>query len=353
MLENARNSRRSRPKLCTVQAFVAGYAFLVVSTGSPAVSAEPTAAELSEARTLFAEATALEGNGDYAAAARKLERAVDIKETPGLRYHLAHCEEQLGSLVAATANYERAAELIQGGAAAPDVEPLLPLAARRLDSRVARLEIVVPPDRPASAELDSVVLPPSSLGAAVKVDPGAHRLIVRSPGQTDFIADLTLATGERRTLKVFFANTPPPPAPAAESPPTTRSSDGSGFGGREAVLLGEAALTLTGLGLGVGFLVARGNAADRVEHAQAAVDQEAPGPSGCGGMPAPAACTELQRALDDHERASTIATASFIGAGVAASALVLTWTLWPSPRAVSFAAHPSMAGVTVAASGAF
>jgi len=119
------------------------------------------------------------------------------------------------------------------------------------------------------------------------------------------------------------------------------------------VLLGEAALTLTGLGLGVGFLVARGNAADRVEHAQSAVDQEAPGPNGCGGVPAPAACTELDHALDDHDRAATLATASFAGAGVAASALVLTWALWPTPRAVSLTAHTSTAGVTVAASGVF
>lgn len=353
MLENVRNSRRCRPNGCVVQAFLAGCAFLVVSTGSSPAVAEPTAAELSEARALFADATTLEGNGDYAAAARKLERAIGIKETPGLRYHLAHCEEQLGSLVAAIADYERASELIRAGAVAPDVEPLLPLASRRLDSRVARLEIVVPAELPSSAELDGVALPPSSLGAAVKVDPGPHRLLVRSPGQPDFVADLTLMTGERRTLKVFFAKSPPPaPAPVAPVPPP-RSPESGGFGGREVVLLGEGALTLTGLGLGVGFLVARGNAADRVAHAQSAVDQQAPGPSGCGGVPAPAACAELDRALDDHERASTLATASFVGAGVAAGALVLTWALWPSPRAVSLTAHTSTAGVTVAATGEF
>jgi hypothetical protein len=317
--------------------------------------AAPTPAELSEARALFADATALEATGDYAGAEAKLVAALAIKETPGLRYHLAHCEEQRGAFVAASTNYDRASELIQAGMPAPDVEPLLPLAARRLDSRVARLEIVVPAEARASAELDGVELPPSSIGAAVKIDPGPHRLRVRSPGQADFNADLTFLSGERRTIKVFFAASaqaaPAAPVATAAGP---RPSEHGGLGGRGVVLLGEAALTLTGLGLGIGFMVARTNAAERVEHAQSAVDQQAPGTSGCGAVPAPPACADLEQALDDHAHASTLATASFVGAGVAASALVLTWALWPSsPRAVSLAVLPSTAGVELAATGAF
>jgi len=339
-----------------VQSFLAaGCVFLLVSGHALPLFAEPTSAELSQARALFAEATSLEATGDHTGAAEKLSAALAIKETPGLRYHLAHCEEQSGALVAAIANYERAAQLIQAGASAPDVEPLLPLAARRLDSRVARLEIVVPAEAQAIAELDGVELAASSIGAAVKVDPGPHRLRVRSPGQADFNADLTFSSGERRTIKVFFAPSAPParavPEAAAKAP---RPPEHSGFGGRGVVLLGEAALTLTGLGFGLGFMVARANAAGRVQDAQTAVDQQAPGKSGCGGVPVPSACADLDQALDDHAQASTLATVSFVGAGVAASALVLTWALWPaSPRAVSLAVHPSSAGVELAATGAF
>src|SRR3954470_2756065 len=115
---------------------------LAVAWSSPLAAKEVSSAELATARRLFAEATALEASSDWNAAVGKLKSAVAIKETPGLRYHLAHCEEQLGALVAASFDYERAAELIRDGAPAPDVEPLLPLAQRRLDSRVAKLDIV-------------------------------------------------------------------------------------------------------------------------------------------------------------------------------------------------------------------
>lgn len=356
MLDATRNSERRRPTGRPVNRYLAAACvFLLVSGHAVPLLAEPTSAALSEARALFAEATSLEAAGDHVGAAAKLTSALAIKETPGLRYHLAHCEEQSGALVAALGNYARAAELIQAGASAPDVEPLLPLAARRLDSRVARLEIVVPVDAQASAELDGTELPASSIGAAVKVDPGPHRLRVRSPGQADFSADLTLSSGERRTIKVFFAKAaaPVPTAPQAapKAPPPAAQS---ALGGRGVVLLSEAALTLTGLGFGVGFLVARANAAERVQQAQSAVDAQAPGTSGCGAEPAPAACTDLDQALDDHAQASKLATVSFVGAGVAASALVVTWALWPSsPRAVSLAVHPSAAGVELAATGAF
>lgn len=353
MRQIARNSPRGRPNGRTVQTlFTACCWLLSASTLALPLRAEPGPAELAEARSLFADATALEARGDYRAAAKKLERALALKETPGLRYHLAHCEEQLGALVAAGNDYDRAAELIRAGAPAPDVEPLLPLAADRLASRVARLEIVVPAGAGASAELDGVALPASAFGAPVKVDPGAHRLLVRSPGQADFRADLSFASGERRTIKVFVEATPPPrdSSPAPVAPPPSHRSDRSGLGGREVVLLSEAALALTGLGLGVGFLVARGNAAERVGRAQSAVDATSPGTNGCGAQPAPAACTDLEQALDDHSRASTLATASFVGAGVAASALVMTWALWPSSsRATSLVLHPRAAGIELTA----
>lgn len=338
--------------------FRSGCWLLAISTLPVPLRAEPAPAALSEARALFASATELEARGDYAAAVEKLKSALAIKETPGLRYHLAHCEEQLGALVAASNDYARAAELIRAGAAAPDVEPLLPLAADRLDSRIARLELVVPAGAQASAELDGVALPASAFGAPLKVDPGAHRLLVRSPGQADFKADLGLSSGERRTVKVFFEPSRPPLASSAPvAAPALSHPNGAepgGFGGREVVLLSEAALALTGVGLGVGYLVARGNAAQRVESAQAAVDAASSGTSGCGGAPALPACADLEQALVDHSHATTLATASFVGAGVAASALVVTWALWPpSSHATSFALAPRAAGFELTARARF
>jgi hypothetical protein len=340
---------------------------LALAASARAEGAGATSGDLALARELFADAALLEARADWPAAALKLRRALAIKETPGLYYHLAHCEEQLGAFVAAARDYERASELIRAGSPAPDVEPLLPLAARRVESRVAKLEVVVPPGVTAAAELDGQTLPPSAVGASVRLDPGQHRLVVRSPGRRDFQSDLSLALGEHRTLKVFFGSDPPEAAPAVaapahqtssapparERPPAKRAGRG-GFGVREGVLVGEAALTLAGLGTGIGFEVARGHAMERVEAAQRATPS---GGGSCGTSVPPSAvpaCAELLRAIDDYNRTSDIETAAFIGAGASAAALALTWLLWPSSGdELSLQVHPRKQGILLVAGGSF
>jgi hypothetical protein len=346
--------------------------FTMVLALAASVRAEGAASsgDLALARQLFADAAQLEARADWPAATLKLKRALAIKETPGLYYHLAYCEEQLGAFVAAARDYERASELIRAGSPAPDVEPLLPPAVRRVESRVAKLEVVVPPGVTAAAELDGQTLPPSAIGASVRLDPGQHRLVVRSPGRRDFQSDVILALGEHRTLKVFFGPDVAEKAPAVAAPAHPMSSappardrspakpdERGGLGPREGVLLGEAALALAGLGTGIGFAVARGHAMERVEAAQRAT------PSGVGACDdsvtpvAPAAaqaCAELQRAIDDYNRTTTIETVAFIGAGASAAALALTWVLWPSSsNELAMRIHPRKQGVLLVAGGSF
>jgi hypothetical protein len=341
---------------------------LALTAAARAQAAEPGAGDLALARELFADAAVLEARGDWQAATVKLERALAIKETPGLHYHLAYCEEQLGAFVAAGRGYERASQLISEGAPAPDVEPLLPAAIRRVESRVAKLELVVPPGVTAAAELDGTTLPPSAVGASVRVDPGRHQLVVRSPGRRDFRSELLLAFGEHRTLKIFF--NPEAPSSPSPSPPATHTTspaavdrdrrekkhdEGGGFGAREGVLAGEAVVTLAGLGLGIGFAVVRGRATDRVRSAQRALSTASN--SSCNprsGAVVPPACAELDDAIADHHRAAQIETAAFIGAGVAGAALALTWVLWPSSSyQVSMEVHPRERSTLLVAGGSF
>src|SRR5262245_61240753 len=112
---------------------------------SPAF-AEPTATELAVARRLFGEAVELEHAERWELAAAKLRDALAIKDTPGLRFHLAHCEEKRGHLVEAMLNYDRARELIAAGAKAPDVESVLEPARAQLERRLPQLVIVAPAD---------------------------------------------------------------------------------------------------------------------------------------------------------------------------------------------------------------
>jgi hypothetical protein len=349
-----------RPAL-TILALLLGAA-----ASAHAESAEASPAEVALARELFADATLLEARADWLAATAKLKRAILLKETPGLYYHLAHCEEQLGALVAASQDYGRASELIRSGAVAPDVEPLLPLAERRIASRVAKLELVVPAGLVAVAELDGRELPPSALGASIPVDPGAHHVVLRAQGRPDFQADLALSSGEHRTLKVFFgadrqpvppSGGPPSPQPVMkriEPAPDARRDERSWFGAREGVMMGEAALALAGVGVGVGYAVARRGATEDVRRAQHQVDVSAPGDLGACSTSAPVpACAALARAIDDHQRAVILETAGFLAAGVAGAAFALTWTLWPSaPSTVAVQVGPHEGAMLLHVSGA-
>ncbi|WP_394833438.1 hypothetical protein LVJ94_43725 [Pendulispora rubella] len=67
------------------------------AAGPPATAAgaDPSEADLETARGLFAGAIKDEEAQDWAAAREKLQRAGAIKMTPGIRFHIALCEENL------------------------------------------------------------------------------------------------------------------------------------------------------------------------------------------------------------------------------------------------------------------
>jgi tetratricopeptide (TPR) repeat protein len=109
------------------------------AAGSAAADSAPNAVE--HARRLFTEARDLEQSSRWLQAAAKLDQALGIKETPGLRFHLAYCQEQSGQLVEAFANYQRAAALLADGREAPDVARLLEPAQRSVDQRLPRVTL--------------------------------------------------------------------------------------------------------------------------------------------------------------------------------------------------------------------
>jgi hypothetical protein len=96
-----------------------------VSPPERTAESEASAADRASARRLFEEATELESRREWSAATAKLGQALEIVETPGLRYHLAYCQEEQGLMVEALRNYERAQQMIAAGTKAPDVAELL------------------------------------------------------------------------------------------------------------------------------------------------------------------------------------------------------------------------------------
>jgi hypothetical protein len=311
-----------------------------------ALAAEPTATELAVARRLFKEATELEAQRRWEEAAVKLREAIRVKDTPGLRFHLAHCEESLGLLVEALLDYDRARDLIAAGARAPDVESLLPDAQRALSRRVPSIVIVSPAGvTDVTASIDGKVVASSVLGRPAPVNPGTHQVIVSAPGYQEFRADVSVTEGERRVLAVKLiaeSTSRPAPAPPAKTPRSApRTSPvvpSSGPSARNYVLVGEMAVTAASLAVGVTFVIAGSRADERVGRANDRVDRVA---RELGTEPrcdtatgdVLEACRDLSEAYQDRNRYELLATAGFIGAGVGAVATLATYLLWDDTKA--------------------
>jgi hypothetical protein len=334
---------------------------------SPALAAEPTPSEISVARRLFDEGKAAEDSARWREAADKFRQAAAIKDTPGIRFHLARCEEEQGAFVEALLEYDRARELIDGGVRAPDVERLLAPARERVRAKVALVTLRLPQGvENASVSLDGKAVSGSVLDVALPVNPGKHRLQATAPGRVTYDQPLQLGSGEVREVTIPLALAPttipvPPPASGAGRPVSRqRGSVEGGVPTRTLVMVGEASLFVAALGTGIIYSVARGSAHDRFDAANQRVLEESDGTDQSGTAcsppdPAPS-CADLDAARRDRDRERarnrTVAVAGFVGAGVSAAALGLTWWLWPresAPAKASVGVAPGRVDLTLRA----
>ncbi|HVW25443.1 MAG TPA: hypothetical protein VHC69_08730 [Polyangiaceae bacterium] len=304
-----------------------------------AAHADPSAADIASARRLFSEATELRRAGQWSDAAAKLREAIAIKETPGLRFHLAHCEEQTGHLLEARDDYDRADELIRSGVSAPDVAALLEPARVALRERIPTLVVRAPKDaRAVGLTIDGEMIATEQLGSPIQLDPGDHTIIVTAASRDPFRLELTLAEGEDRVVEAELAEhraTPPAPAPvlahATNRRGTPQSAEKHGFGAREAILLGEGVVMAAGIGLGVAFTLQANSKSDRIATLQGDLP---PGDGSCRSAMGTQVkeCNELSQASIDRNDDRIFAITGFVIAGVGAASLVTTWFAWPSAR---------------------
>ena len=307
-------------------------AFIVVLSASASALAEPAADELVQARRLFNEAELLERNEDWSAAIDKLRRALAIKETPGLRYHLAYCQEQMGHLVEALANYDRAAELLDSGAVAKDVAALLGPARAALAPRVPTLDLGVSGSvSGAKFKVDERELLAEQLAHPILLNPGTYRIVVSAPGRRPLELTVTLTEGDRKVVRAELKPPRQDPSPPPSTPSSDSTRDSGSLSPRTVVLASEALLTLVALGVGVGYTVERSLAAERAEEARSDLDRRTDSEANVCRNPTAefaSSCARLEEANQDGIDASHLATLGFVGAGIAAAATVATWYLW-------------------------
>jgi len=319
--------------------------------------ADPSPVEISAARLAFETAVSLENAQQWAEATRKLREALAVKDTPGLRFHLAHCEAGQGLLVEAALDYDRASELIAKGAKAPDVQKLLAPASAALKPRVPHVTVELPSDVLAPvAKIDGKVFSPSELALGVSLNPGHHELWVSASGRSTFRRSFELKEGEQPEFQAELPAVPAPvrtpvAPPSVQAPPMSGSSYAAPIGPdvkpsstKLYLMLGESAVAVAGLVVGIASVAEQTAANHRVSTAQARIDQASQGDvAACNGSPSAAvsgACSDLTSAIDDHDRAALLSTVGFIAAGVGSVALVTTWVAFPD------AAHGS-AGLTL------
>lgn len=308
--------------------------------------AEPSPAEIATARRLFADAIVAEESKDWPLAAAKLREAISIKETAGLRFHLAYCEEQQGKLVQALVEYERAAELAQAQPkTARDVIEQLGPARDALRLRIPTLTVMLPKDAEDSLlHVDGEAVPPALFGKPVFRNPGPLRIDVTNDRFAPFVRELALAEGEALVVDVVFPASASPVASlindgahdeAASDDPSAANRNGQM---RDWILVTEAAATAAALGIGIGYHFAASSAERRADDARTVLAEALSTSNTECGAPTPSlqgTCDALSRAVADGKSRRTIATIGFVGAGTFAAAFAGTWLFWPSQESSS------------------
>ncbi len=273
--------------------------------------ADPTPSEVQAARELFKKAEADEDAGNWTEALDKVTRAMSVKPTPGLRFHVALCEEKLGQLVAALADYT-AADQMAREQNNKDVIDAIAEPLKTLRIRVPTLTIEVPAAQGSQVELDGKAIAQGLYGVAMPVEPGTHKVTARAPGKHLFATQVTLHEREADTATVKWVDLPPVVTPNdGHETPGKPAETKSGPVKVGAIVATAASAVL--LGVGIGAYVAADGA-----HSDLAAQ-----------CPLLTNCDDLRNTVRTWD---WVALGSWIGAaGVAVVAVVL----WAKPSAPS------------------
>jgi tetratricopeptide (TPR) repeat protein len=224
-------------------------ASIALSPADARAQSTAKAADLQAARDLFAKALKDEAAKDWPAALEKLERAAAVKNTPGLRFHIALCKENLGRLAAALDGYTEA----EAQARAEKNQEVLDAVAESLTQlrpRVPVITVTVPAGIEgieASVDQKAVAIAPEG-GYSLRVDPGKHEIDVKAPGRMPFHTSADVAEGATVTLHAPLEQPPAPAAPAAIAPPPANESAAPHR--TAAIAFTAGAVVLAGAGVG-------------------------------------------------------------------------------------------------------
>lgn len=218
------------------RAFGAAVLAAAVALAPAPARGAPTDEERAAARGIFKEGLELEGKKQWKEALERFTKVAAVIVTPGVRYHLGLCEENLGHWVAALNQYELAtqeAKRVLADASSPDdIKRDAEAALQRAGGAAATLRERVPHvkiETTGKLSVSRVLLDGAAVSAvlldALPVDPGKHVFVVERRGKELDRKELDIAEGETKKLRLAVDDTgheaePPPPPPEG---PTQRA----------------------------------------------------------------------------------------------------------------------------------
>jgi hypothetical protein len=268
-------------------------------------------AEIREARELFVRAEMDEDADRWGEALDKLRQVSRVRLTAGVRFHIALCEEHLGKLAAALADYTLAENQARDEKA-QDVQRLVGKQTAALAPRVPRLTVHLVPDiSDAVVLLDGAPLGREKIGVALPVDPGEHRLETSAPNRPSSLTAITLREQDDVAVDLKLSEPAPPALPSTSPAFALRPADARPTAPNRMapIIATTGAVVLAGAGVGA-FLIA-----DR-QHTSA-VSACAQLASASGG-----ACNSLRNGVRAWDWAAAVA---WLGTGASATAAIVLW----------------------------
>jgi tetratricopeptide (TPR) repeat protein len=266
--------------------------------------------QLQSARQQFAQAEADEDANRWSDALEKFRRILDIKRTAGIQYHVALCEEHLGQLVSALADYHTA----DGAAHLENAQDVLNLVGKKLadlDARIPRLTVHLVPEVPdAGVTLDGALLDHSLLGVAMPVDPGVHRVDASAQDRTTSSVEVTMHERDATVLDVKLERAQVPGPAVAQDSSSTQGRTQENSNRRVAVTYTVTSLALAGGGLGA-YIAAGTSRSSGIRECSQMVSLAAD------------ACESQREAVRAWD---WVAAGAWAGAAAAATLAVLSWT---------------------------
>jgi hypothetical protein len=217
---------------------------LALSLALPSVAiAEPTSAQLQEARKLFQAGLEKEEKGDWTGALALFRRVAEVKANHIVHFHVALCLEKTGRLVEAMAEFAVAKTMAEreGGT---DADLTMANAKKHVDALRARTPSVLVVVEGASVFVDGTKIENALVSSPIPLDPGEHRVEVRADGKKPFETKVNLVDGVTAPVKVepvlepLPEKKPQPIAPIVTEAPPDRTGAWIATGGAVAALAG-------------------------------------------------------------------------------------------------------------------